>query len=651
MREPIRNITTQHAREVIESVFGVIKMISSPISPSADNRSWKLIIDGLNEPHKNRFVKPLAKNSDRGIRVNPQTKYWEKRIPHPVRGRDKPTSFTKKTALTLIPPRGNIQLFAPRYGTPIGLLFDWRLCHRKGDRYVFAQNIVSDNKPWLDGNSQPPEGIPFEQLQQQLRELNPHEVAEQNELLGGLSRDAVLAVVAPENTLFIRINALAKKNLMLQDAKLDLPIFIVDPNVGMVEYTLEMQQQDIAEILNNAYPPEIKSLAESCINPYDLVPAHDSRIQPSAPPLELIENSLVVKGSTPRDVRRRILFHLDFFSLILLRQQIPHHASPGLLRLKTDVNFVIRQVGPFVLSQLVEFKPEHAGLPYQTLLKLYAPVIKSQWKKAFKSSKTLRFALTLLPHLVLLNSDVLAGTPQAYALEGKAEEGTWGECEIKYHDVGLHYRNNILFAGLPHFSYHQLSQLALLDPSWINPTFKSLHAIYTLTLINGNAAKFNILINYPAISEMWRKFVYIAPKKLLMEAALDPILKKPTLFAMVDAINLTTTLDGIQMNYDRFAHSPWINVRKNPKWDTFCTLFHPKRTLGCPAYPDTQQKVIFALQRRAFEILTESDYSDADVQALHTSPLFDREHIRRGVSEECYINLERLMPKVLGKIK
>ncbi len=650
IKEPIRKITAQHAREVIESTFGVIKMISSPISPSADNRSWKLIIDGLNEPHKNRFVKPLKKNIDRSKRFNPQTKRWEKRTPHPVRGRDKQTPFTKKTALTLIPPRANITLFAPRYGTPIGLLLDWRLCHRKGDRYIFAQNIVSDDKPWLYRSDYSfwtlPEGIAFKTLQDSLNALDPSRIAEQNELLGGLHYDAALAVVAPENALFIRINALAKKNLMLHDTKLDLPILIFDRTSGILEYTFEMQKQDIAEILNNAYPKEIKSLAQSCINPYDLIPPVNSLIQPSAPPLELIDPP---HSGLQRDVRRRILFHMDFFSLMLLRKQIPKNALPALLRLKADINSVIKQVGAFVLSQIIEIKAEHITLPYEVLLDLYQPVIESLWEGSFTSQKTLPFALTLLPHLILLDSDTLTGTPYAYAHEDK------GQREIEYRDVGLHYRKSLLFVGLSHFSLNQLSQMASLYPAWINPAFESLQAMYSLSLKNPNAgseryfSKYKLLIKPNIISEMWRKFIFIAPRKLLMETALDPILKKPTLFAMIDSINLTTTLEGIQSNYDRYANSPWINIRKNPKWDNFCTLFHPKRTLGRPAYPDSQQKVIFALQRRAFEILTESSYSNADVQALHASPLFDREHIRRGVSEEYYANLERLMPKLLGK--
>lgn len=651
MQAPVQITTAEQARNVIESTFAVIKMISSPISPSVDNRSWQLIIEGLNEPHKHRYVKPIDNNVNRGLRFNPQEKQWERRTPHPVRGRDKATPFTKKTSLTLIPPGANIVLFAPRYGTPIGLLFDWRLCHRKGDRYVFAKNIVSDQKPWLarEGkHQQPPEGISFDLLQWMLNQISPNKSAVQNELLGGLHRNAVLAMVAPENTLFIRLNALAKQVLMLKCANLDLPILIFDKLGGILEYTIEMRKRDIAEILRNPYPITIKSLAESCRNPYDFIMQRYLNVTPKGALIELAEfprhaiASPIITSALQKDVRRRTLFYLDFFSLVLLRQQISDIAEPGLLRLKADITFVIKNFGLFDLCRVLEIQPENLAQSYQQSLTRCFPLIKHKWQSAFESSEIPSSAFMLLPHLILLNSDLLAGSLHPYALVGKVEQGAWGESELRYRDVGLHIRRNLLFSALDNVAPKVLQQLAILNPSWIPSTCAALQTLYRFALKNARNAKYKITFDPLVIASKWRGLLAIAPHNLLVDIAADPLIKPHTLAFILGIIYATSKLADIHACYDRYAHSPLINIRRNPKWDSLCSLLHPKRKFGCLAYPASQQKVIISLQERACEILTHSHHSNADAQTLLNSPLFDREHLHRGIPETYYIFLDQL---------
>ena len=71
------------------------------------------------------------------------------------RGTSKNTIYTKKKSVSLLPPNGQMNFFtgvgmhaATYRDTAVGMLFDLKLLHTKGERYIWTKDAYSSDSPW-----------------------------------------------------------------------------------------------------------------------------------------------------------------------------------------------------------------------------------------------------------------------------------------------------------------------------------------------------------------------------------------------------------------------------------------------------------------------------------------------------------------------
>ena len=103
---------------------------------------------------------------------------------------------TKKSAVTLLPAHGKIELYMPRRQNPIGLLFRLDQCDLKGEQYIFpglAQTDQGDNRHTRAK-------ISLTNLKQNLNDHSARDtIAPVNELDIGLSKESLIGIFAPVN--------------------------------------------------------------------------------------------------------------------------------------------------------------------------------------------------------------------------------------------------------------------------------------------------------------------------------------------------------------------------------------------------------------------------------------------------------------------
>src|SRR5262249_53061391 len=156
-----------------------------------------------------------------------------------VRGQKKNTVYAKKVSHSLVRPDGKMihykDLKDPFF--PVGLLSDVQETHLHGERYIWRENVVSNDRFWVgkfaekghpdDANVQARgKGISLFQLQQELiqdSQKNPLTIPRWNELLVGGSKTATKALFATEDNLIHRLNLLANYIRIRKKYGIDVP--------------------------------------------------------------------------------------------------------------------------------------------------------------------------------------------------------------------------------------------------------------------------------------------------------------------------------------------------------------------------------------------------------------------------------------------
>ncbi|WP_028387791.1 hypothetical protein [Legionella fairfieldensis] len=239
--------------QLIQSFNAVVKIIS--VSPDSD-RCLDYILNQLGNPVANRPPKDISQRHRHRV-ANLKTGEWNYRpIEDRERGAIKNTEYTKKTDVTLLPPDGIIDLFIPKHGYPTGLIFDWNLCHQKDEKYIFPVNAFTDTKFWLKKQGMKEENQPLMyslsmlELQNNLNTIRAkHQIPPTNNILAGLSKKSLAGVFALNNTLADRLRALYTQLRIKQLLGIDVPLFIINPQSGIVIYSEELQQQDLSMAL------------------------------------------------------------------------------------------------------------------------------------------------------------------------------------------------------------------------------------------------------------------------------------------------------------------------------------------------------------------------------------------------------------------
>ncbi len=279
----------EHARKVLNSMCGVIKIINAPIqidnTPLTDD--FSTTIDMLETPHLNRQIQ--LKNPDPGTtitpgitydmlqeRYDPTTNMWHliktKLNSQHIRGQDKPKGYryTKKTSVSLYHPgRTDTKSY---YGiesmvAALGLLFDVDELNRKGDRYVFRQNVVTNLKTTLTAvkGKKPPaydHYFPFDQLKRSYVAMwqQGQTPAHWSEMLFCLCKEALIGIFEPKNHFSARINAIIRKQQLIKQLEISVPIIISNTQANAqpltehyFEYTQQLQWLDIFVLIYRAH--------------------------------------------------------------------------------------------------------------------------------------------------------------------------------------------------------------------------------------------------------------------------------------------------------------------------------------------------------------------------------------------------------------
>ena len=266
-----RAVTTTQALTIISNANAFAKNVET-INPSAEPRfddpknSWGFLVRQLQDPENYRPARSVPNGADRTTYFNPETGEWLRRYVNPTKGAPKPGAvFTKKTAVSLLPQDGRMNFFSQKNG--IVLVFDSAQCNVK--QYVFDHNITSNGRWWL---RQPDPAKRVNALQRSttldaIREL--HRAArrnnitpEWNEILPGLSADAVIAVAVPKNDPIRRLNAQYRRLLLRRELNIDVPLLIMTPEADVHEYAEAMQLEDLA----NAKASDSKSISRDFFN-------------------------------------------------------------------------------------------------------------------------------------------------------------------------------------------------------------------------------------------------------------------------------------------------------------------------------------------------------------------------------------------------
>lgn len=186
----------------------------------------------------------------------------------------------KKTAMTLLPPEGRTPFY--QHSHCALLLFDIYSCYHKEQRYIFRDNIRSNERPWLvRGAAAPPaRGVTLETLQQEY--INAHAQGRirdsHSEQLFAPTKQAVIGVAAREDNWQARLVALWTRNYMREKTGIDVPVFICDGLHPIREYTSAMQNEDlhIDEVGAKAWaayeadnPVLVQALLQACHTPED----------------------------------------------------------------------------------------------------------------------------------------------------------------------------------------------------------------------------------------------------------------------------------------------------------------------------------------------------------------------------------------------
>lgn len=204
-------VNKEDVKEVFLSGNVLAKTVRTVVD---DDRNWDYLLKQIADPKNNRPVKPLDKGVERSRRYNYFLKAWESVVLLNERGSVKETPYTKKMSTTLLPIDGCINLYSHGNYISIGVLFDLTKCNLKQEKYIFNQRVNTDERPWLRHVTQHenqqiiPENVSLDVLKAALalsREKN--EIPVMNELLVGLSREAVIGVFVRHDNLLDRLAA------------------------------------------------------------------------------------------------------------------------------------------------------------------------------------------------------------------------------------------------------------------------------------------------------------------------------------------------------------------------------------------------------------------------------------------------------------
>lgn len=223
-----------------------------------DDRNWLYLLEQIQDPVNKRPVKPLGNNIDRSRRYNYLIKAWES-IPRPnSRGAPKETRYTKKMSATLLPEDGCVQLYSHGDYISIGVLLNLKECNLKQGKYIFQQEVNTDERPWLkreelsEAQHDRVDTVSLEMLKQSLRVARENnKIPELNQILVGISHESVIGVFLRRNTLLERLVAYQKRAWIKKILDKKVPVLLLSSDEKYRFLSEEEIKKDIHLALNS----------------------------------------------------------------------------------------------------------------------------------------------------------------------------------------------------------------------------------------------------------------------------------------------------------------------------------------------------------------------------------------------------------------
>lgn len=268
----------EHVFELLRNVSLLAKTVS------ADPEHVDFVLNQLEDPENFRPLKKLAYGHDRAMYHDPRSdlNQWQMRFFSRPRehhiiwrgngkitrfGHPKDTLYTKKTSVTLLPPHAKIKFYQPAHKNAVGFLLDINACNLKNEKYIFSHMSNTDERWWIYHPQKThliQKSISLKTLQIQLIDsASRDQMLHPNELLVGLSLNALVGIFSPSDTRESRFLSLIIKQKIRKKFNRDLPIFIINQN-GIRIYSERRQKEDILEskLLNDPLFSEFKIYAD-----------------------------------------------------------------------------------------------------------------------------------------------------------------------------------------------------------------------------------------------------------------------------------------------------------------------------------------------------------------------------------------------------
>lgn len=247
----------EEALHAIQSDSGVVKIIRSD-GLSLNKRKLGSVLHQLRDPKKNRPSHSRLK----GCWMVPDDFIFPGvSYERTIKNVKMNTNLSKKMPVSLLPDDAQMILFR---GGLIGLLFNLKEIKKQYEKlgkninkYVFLKNASTDSQQldsyrnkWKRFKNFGRQETTIEALIEQNQDARSRDIIlDWNELLLGLSKEALCGVFAKEDSIEARLQALYVKSLILKhikvnEKKLNLPILIFGPGIPIKMYARQQQAED-----------------------------------------------------------------------------------------------------------------------------------------------------------------------------------------------------------------------------------------------------------------------------------------------------------------------------------------------------------------------------------------------------------------------
>lgn len=317
----------------------------------------------------NRVCRPTTNRGAKGDSTgrdyyNPKTGKVTTKVVNSHRGATKHTAqFSKKMSASLLPSNGKMHLF--KISGKIGFLYDIDQCHLKDEKYMWTSNAYTDGRWWrTEPNYQP--SLKRSVCLQGMRDANrktarASKVPSHNEMLIGLSKNAMRAIFSPTDTLADRLNLLRFAN----QNKLDVghcELWIITSINGAKPYTMAQQQADIDKAnQQHSNTTENKMVRALPHKDFTLWTTSTTVNTPNNPNFALPVTTY--SSLTDKNIVKQIASHKNYEHIYTARKQFADEKRPIIHRRMTDNVHAVTKLCHFIDHQIERLakKSSHAA--------------------------------------------------------------------------------------------------------------------------------------------------------------------------------------------------------------------------------------------------------------------------------------------------